>query len=100
MLEAKSQLFWLIKGALAVEEVIIASYGKGQVKLVRCTSAAGLSRLGRQPERCWLPGNAWCLLPPSGRLPLSTSRHVVCDTATFCDQSLAAGAALPARQRL
>ncbi len=42
MLDAKSQLSRLVKAALAGEEVIIASHGKAQVKLVPCASAAGL----------------------------------------------------------
>ena len=46
MLDAKSQLSRLVKAALAGEEVIIASHGNAQVKLVPCASAAGLKRLG------------------------------------------------------
>ena len=46
MLDAKSQLSRLVKAALAGEEVIIASHGKAQVKLVPCASAAGLKQLG------------------------------------------------------
>lgn len=46
MLEAKSQLSRLVKAALAGEEVIIASHGKPQVKLVACESAAGLRQPG------------------------------------------------------
>ena len=46
MLDAKSQLSRLVKAALAGEEVIIASHGKAQVKLVPCAAAAGLKRLG------------------------------------------------------
>jgi prevent-host-death family protein len=46
MLDAKSQLSRLVKAALAGEEVIIASHGKAQVKLVPCASAAGLKHLG------------------------------------------------------
>lgn len=46
MLEAKSQLSRLVKAALAGEEVIIASHGKAQVKLVPCTPRAGLKRPG------------------------------------------------------
>ena len=46
MLEAKSQLSRLVKAALAGEEVIIASHGKAQVKLVPCASAAGLRQPG------------------------------------------------------
>ena len=44
MLDAKSQLSRLVKAALAGEEVIIASHGKDQVKLVPCTAATGLQR--------------------------------------------------------
>jgi prevent-host-death family protein len=46
MLDAKSQLSRLVKAALAGEEVIIASHGKPQVKLVPCTAATGLTRPG------------------------------------------------------
>jgi len=46
MLEAKSQLSRLVKAALAGEEVIIASHGKAQVKLVPCAPAAGLCQPG------------------------------------------------------
>lgn len=46
MLEAKSQLSRLVKAALAGEEVIIASHGKAQVKLVPCAVVAGLRRPG------------------------------------------------------
>lgn len=46
MLDVKSQLSRLVKAALAGEEVIIASHGKAQVKLVPCTAAAGLKRPG------------------------------------------------------
>ena len=46
MLEAKSQLSRLVKAALAAEEVIIASHGKPQVKLVACAAAAGLKHPG------------------------------------------------------
>jgi prevent-host-death family protein len=46
MLDAKSQLSRLVKAALAGEEVIIASHGKAQVKLVPYASAAGLKQLG------------------------------------------------------
>jgi prevent-host-death family protein len=42
MLEAKNQLSRLVKAAQAGEEVIIASHGKPQVKLVPCESPAGL----------------------------------------------------------
>ena len=46
MLAAKSQLSRLVKAAQAGEEVIIACHGKAQVKLVPCTSSAGLKQLG------------------------------------------------------
>jgi prevent-host-death family protein len=46
MLDAKSQLSRLVKAALAGEEVIIASHGSPQVKLVPCASADGLKRPG------------------------------------------------------
>lgn len=42
MPEAKSQLPQLVKAALAGEEVIIASKGEGQVRLVPLTPEAGL----------------------------------------------------------
>ncbi len=46
MLDAKSQLSRLVKADLAGEEVIIASHGKAQVKLVPCAAAAGLQQPG------------------------------------------------------
>ncbi len=46
MLEAKNQLSKLVKASLAGEEVIIASHGKAQVKLVPCAPGAGLQRPG------------------------------------------------------
>jgi prevent-host-death family protein len=46
MLDAKSQLSRLVKAALAGEEVIIASHGNPQVKLVPCAAADGLKRSG------------------------------------------------------
>jgi antitoxin (DNA-binding transcriptional repressor) of toxin-antitoxin stability system len=52
MLEAKSQLSRLVKAALAGEEVIIASHGKAQVKLVPCVSNAGLKRPGALAASC------------------------------------------------
>ena len=46
MLDAKSQLSRLVKAALAGEEVIIASHGKAQVRLVPCAATAGLKEPG------------------------------------------------------
>ena len=46
MLEAKSQLSRLVKAALAGEEVVIASHGKAQVKLVPCAACSGLKHQG------------------------------------------------------
>jgi antitoxin (DNA-binding transcriptional repressor) of toxin-antitoxin stability system len=46
MLEAKSQLSKLVKAAIAGEEVVIASHGKAQVKLVRVDAESGLSEPG------------------------------------------------------
>jgi prevent-host-death family protein len=46
MFDAKSQLSQLVKAALAGEEVIIASHGKPQVKLVPCRSSPGLRGAG------------------------------------------------------
>lgn len=46
MFDAKSQLSQLVKAALAGEEVIIASHGKPQVKLVPCVARTGLSSPG------------------------------------------------------
>ncbi len=46
MLDAKSQLSRLVKAALAGEEVIIASHGSPQVKLVPCAAGEGLKRPG------------------------------------------------------
>jgi len=42
MLEAKSQLSKLVKAAMAGDDVIIASHGKPQVRLVPCASSKGL----------------------------------------------------------
>ena len=58
MLEAKSQLSKLVKAAIAGEEVVIASHGKAQVKLVPLTTEAGLQQPGSlraampHPEAC------------------------------------------------
>lgn len=46
MLEAKNQLPKLVKAAVSGEEVIIASHGQAQVRLVRCVSSPGLSHWG------------------------------------------------------
>jgi len=46
MLEAKSQLSKLVKAAIAGEEVVIASHGQAQVKLVPLTAEAGLRQPG------------------------------------------------------
>lgn len=46
MFDAKSQLSQLVKAALAGEEVIIASHGKPQVKLVPCATGPGLRAAG------------------------------------------------------
>lgn len=46
MLEAKSQLSRLVKAAVAGEEVIIASHGEPQVRLVPCAAAPGLKHFG------------------------------------------------------
>jgi len=46
MLEAKNQLSRLVKAALAGEEVVIASDGRPQVRLVPCTVPPGLSLRG------------------------------------------------------
>ena len=46
MLDAKNQLSRLVKSALAGEEVIIASDGEPQVRLVPCTSMPGLRNKG------------------------------------------------------
>ena len=74
MLAAKSQLSRLVKAALAGEELIIASHGKAQVKLVPCASAAGLKRrppggdrgrcalLGRYGAITWGLGSGRCFL--------------------------------------
>lgn len=42
MLEAKCQLSKLVKAAMAGEDVIIASHGKPQVRLVPCATSKGL----------------------------------------------------------
>ena len=46
MLEAKSQLSRLVKAALAGEDVVIASHGRAQVKLVPIASECGLASPG------------------------------------------------------
>ena len=46
MLEAKNQLSKLVKAAVSGEEVIIASNGRPQVRLVPCESPAGLRHWG------------------------------------------------------
>jgi prevent-host-death family protein len=46
MLEAKNQLSKLVKAALAGEEVIIASNGEAQVRLVPCAASPGLVHWG------------------------------------------------------
>ena len=46
MREAKSQLSKLVKAAIAGEDVVIASHGKAQVKLVPLTSESGLRQPG------------------------------------------------------
>ncbi|MBK5941209.1 type II toxin-antitoxin system Phd/YefM family antitoxin [Halochromatium roseum] len=51
MLEAKSQLSKLVKAALAGQEVVIASHGEAQVRLVPCTPAAGLRHCGIWADR-------------------------------------------------
>jgi prevent-host-death family protein len=46
MLEAKNQLSKLVKASLEGEEVIIASNGKAQVRLVPCAASPGLGNWG------------------------------------------------------
>jgi prevent-host-death family protein len=46
MLEAKNHLSRLVKAALDGQEVIIASHGKAQVRLVPCVSGLGLQNPG------------------------------------------------------
>jgi len=46
MLEARNQLSRLVKAALSGEEVIIASHGKPQVRLVPCNDTQGLRSFG------------------------------------------------------
>jgi len=46
MLEAKSQLSKLVKAAMAGDDVIIASHGKPQVRLVPCATSKGLEARG------------------------------------------------------
>ena len=46
MLEAKSQLSRLVKAALAGEDVVIASHGRAQVKLVPIATESGLNSPG------------------------------------------------------
>jgi len=47
MLEAKNQLSKLVKAAVSGEEVIIASNGQAQVRLVPCADSPGLRHWGR-----------------------------------------------------
>jgi prevent-host-death family protein len=51
MLEAKNQLSKLVKAAVAGEEVIIASHGEPQVRLVPCAASPGLQRWGVWADR-------------------------------------------------
>jgi len=51
MLEAKNQLSKLVKAAVAGEEVIIASHGEAQVRLVPCAASPGLKRWGVWADR-------------------------------------------------
>ncbi len=46
MLEAKSQLSKLVRAALAGEDVVIASHGRAQVKLVPIATESGLNSPG------------------------------------------------------
>lgn len=46
MLEAKNQLSKLVKAAVSGEEVIIASHGQAQVRLVPCVASPGLRHWG------------------------------------------------------
>ena len=46
MLDAKNQLSRLVKAALAGEEVVIASHGQPQVRLVPCIDPPGLRNPG------------------------------------------------------
>jgi len=46
MLEAKNQLSKLVTAALAGDDVIIASNGEAQVRLVPCTPSSGLRNWG------------------------------------------------------
>ena len=46
MLEAKNQLSKLVKAAVSGEEVIIASHGQAQVRLVPCLASPGLRHWG------------------------------------------------------
>jgi prevent-host-death family protein len=46
MLEAKNQLSKLVKAAVSGEEVIIASNGQAQVRLVPCADSPGLRQWG------------------------------------------------------
>lgn len=51
MLEAKSQLSKLVKAAQAGEDVVIASNGVAQVRLVPCSPATGLRGWGAWSEQ-------------------------------------------------
>ena len=82
MLDAKSQLSRLVKAALAGEEVIIASHGKAQVKLVPCAPDASAARY---------PGHALVAdrrCPPGPRHTTTDCAQAVCG---FCGQHLGGG---------
>ena len=51
MLEAKNQLSKLVKAAAAGEEVIIASNGEAQVRMVPCAASPGLTHWGVWAEQ-------------------------------------------------
>ena len=52
MLEAKTQLSRLVRAALAGEEVIIASDGLPQVRLVPCAAPVALRGFGTMAAAC------------------------------------------------
>lgn len=62
MLEAKNRLSKLVKLAVAGEEVIIASNGEPQVRLVPCANPPGMRAtvrlIGKPKPACWQPPSA------------------------------------------
>lgn len=73
MLEAKSQLSKLVKAAIAGEEVVIASHGKAQVKLVPLAAPSGLCE----------PGSLRAAMPQPGACDDAFSESVEADVSAL-----------------